>query len=408
MGFRFECGEESFFGQTEGWVKCFHQREPNPVFQLDWALFDNGKYFIQMVEVDREWRRQGVATQMYRELFRDRKISQHDLISTPKTQDGMAFRQNMRLALAPAEEYQKAKTMTKTSSKKKPHLKKGWTDAPEIELSDSQLDKIFQSGKPKSKSKKKASSVHVAQAYMNREAALSEWFQWMAQPVQSILKHHREFVLGPVHDLIDTVIKSIAPTLVKELAEAEVEQDLRDFERGAAAGKADRASGKPASPSRNDTEEFQEGYVFGYENGRAEIPSSMRRSLIEESLKEFKSEVTIQVMTTLLKKVWHAVNPVNTVKALIAAVKKHGWKLGVGMALFEIFEHFVLPSILTYLFDDPRLLAMATLPIGEVIYAIVLRVIGRAPKELNKVTEDGHLDWYEQEFGPVRLACLQT
>jgi hypothetical protein len=47
---------------------------------------------------------------------------------------------------------------------------------------------------------------------------------------------------------------------------------------------------------------------------------------------------------------------------------------------------------------------LGTLPIGEIVYAVIIRVLGRAPKELDKLDIDGHLDWYEAKFGPARLA----
>jgi hypothetical protein len=52
-------------------------------------------------------------------------------------------------------------------------------------------------------------------------------------------------------------------------------------------------------------------------------------------------------------------------------------------------------------------MGLATLPIGEIIYAIIFRILGRTPKELDKPSEAGHVDWYEEHFGPVKIACLR-
>jgi hypothetical protein len=249
-------------------------------------------------------------------------------------------------------------------------------------------------------------ACRVAAMHMRREAAFSEWLQWMAQPFSKILELHREFVYGPVKELVDEVVRNLAPKLVKELAELEVDSDVEEFSRGAVIGKSDRDRGRPASPPSRVSEETIEGYQWGYDNAMAEVPPPVRRRVVEEALTEFKQKFSTQVIVTLLKKIWHAIDPRNTMKAIVAAVKKHGWKLGMGIALFEIFEHFVLPSLLTYITGDPKMLSLATLPIGELIYAVVLRVLGRAPKELDKATPDGHLDWYEAQFGPVKIAAL--
>ena len=72
--------------------------------------------------------------------------------------------------------------------------------------------------------------------------------------------------------------------------------------------------------------------------------------------------------------------------------------------MFELFEHAVLPSVVIALTGDPKWAFLETLPIGEIIYAVAFRVLGRAPKELDTLEEDGHLDWYEDEYGDVRLA----
>lgn len=248
--------------------------------------------------------------------------------------------------------------------------------------------------------------VRVAAAHMRREAALGEWLQWMAQPLRKIIELHREFVYGPVKELVDDAIRAIAPKLVKELAEREVDSDVEEFAQGAALGKRDRERGAPPRPPAGITEETVEGYQWGYANASDALPPPVRRKVVEEALAEFRQRFSVQVVATMLKKIWHAVNPKHTIQAIVRAVKKHGWKLGIGFALFEIFEHFVLPAILAAVTGDPKMLGLATLPLGEVIYAVVFRVLGRAPKQLDKPEPEGHLDWYEAQFGPVKIAAL--
>jgi hypothetical protein len=256
----------------------------------------------------------------------------------------------------------------------------------------------------------------VARAYMTglvheqmrREAAVKDWMNWMAQPFRKIVDLHKEFVYGPVEELVNHIFRKLAPDLVKAIAGKEVDERVQAFTRGATLGKFDFNSGRPErAPTADAT--VKAGYEWGYSNPdemRGEdLPRNITKNIVEDALHEFREKLSTNVMRQALSKAWHALNPVNTVKAVIAAIKKHGWKLGVALALFEIFEHFLLPSIISYFTGDPKYLALATMPIGEVIYAVVLPLLGRAPKELQQADPDGHLDWYEQHFGPVKIAA---
>lgn len=250
-------------------------------------------------------------------------------------------------------------------------------------------------------------NVRVARRYLQREASLGEWLHWMVQPFGSIVEYAREFVLGPVKKLIDDAIRRIAPKLLKTIAEQEVDADVNEFVEGAQRGQADRSRGRsPLVDEENDDDEDPEdqGYLFGYENNTAEIPPRVRKQVVETALGEFRRRVSLKFLIALLRKVWHAVNPVTTAKAIAAAVKKYGWKIGVAAALFELFEHFVLPTILTYITGNPSMMTMAALPLGEFIYPVVLRALGRAPEKLDHPSAEGHLDWYETTYEPVRLA----
>lgn len=251
-------------------------------------------------------------------------------------------------------------------------------------------------------------AARVASRHLQRQAGVTDWLKWIVQPFAVLIKHHREFVYGPVDDAFDAVLKELAPKLVRALAEKEVDADVDEFLRGAIAGRD--SNPMPSSES----EDFRAGYVWGANNKddkdlqNGDLPDYMERQVVQSAVDTFRKRITETVLKEALKKAWHAINPMTTFKAIKEAVKKHGWKLGVGFALFELFEHFVLPAVLSALFDDPRLLSLATLPIGEVIYAVVFRILGKVPAEVNKAEEDGHLDWYEQQFGPIRLAALPS
>jgi hypothetical protein len=249
-------------------------------------------------------------------------------------------------------------------------------------------------------------------AAMEIEAGIGDWLKWMAQPFKVIWKHHKEFVSGPIDDAMDNIIRDLAPLFVKKLGEAEVDADVDEFLAGAQAGKwiADRDGFKATGEGqyRDETEDFLEGYDWGFDNaadwGGKKLPSGVMSTVVKDAITEFRGRVTEQVIAKVLKNAWSVVSPAHTLKAIMAAVKKHGWKLGVGFALFEIFEHALLPSLMIWATGDPSWAVLGTLPIGEVIYAIIIRILGRAPKELADGDPDGHLDWYEAQYGEVRLA----
>jgi hypothetical protein len=74
---------------------------PNLGGVLFWGSYPHEgkiKYYIDLVEVRPELRRTGVATTLYKYLFRKEGISKRDLESSMKTPEGISFRQRARLA----------------------------------------------------------------------------------------------------------------------------------------------------------------------------------------------------------------------------------------------------------------------------------------------------------------------
>jgi len=242
----------------------------------------------------------------------------------------------------------------------------------------------------------------------NKDAGVKEWTDWMAQPLKTIIKHHKDLVYGPVDDLMDEVIRKIAPQIVKAVVSQEIEEDVEEFIDGAREGRFESLDDQFADPLSGQSEDYEAGYQWGFDNAQTwdgkKLPSSIESKVVRDQITEFHGRVTEEVFINLMEKAWHALSPLHTLKAMIKAIKKHGWKLGIGFALFEIVEHALLPTVMIKLTGDPEWAILGTLPIGEVVYAIALRMLGRADKGLDKMTEEGHLDWYEAKYGPVRLA----
>jgi hypothetical protein len=253
------------------------------------------------------------------------------------------------------------------------------------------------------------SPVRVAALYIN--AGPSEWLQWIVQPAEVIWKHHKEFVSGPVDDAMDVIIKELAPQLVKAIGEQEVDADVDEFLEGAVRGKWDHDQGNFSDVPRSETEDFQEGYAWGFANPSLVnpsrgLPTAVKRQVVQEAVRDFRQRVTEEVIKKALASAWDALSPVTTFKSIVAAVKRHGWKLGVVIALVEIVETFVIPSVLISVTGDPEWAIVGTLPLSEILYAVIFRILGRVPSEVDAADPDGHLDWYEAKYGPVRIACL--
>jgi hypothetical protein len=245
----------------------------------------------------------------------------------------------------------------------------------------------------------------------DKNAGIKEWMKWMAQPIPIILQEHKDLIYGPVDDLMDEVLRQIAPQIVKAIGEREIDEDVEEFLGGAQEGRFDALSGYLADPDHTAPDDEQAGYDWGFAHaqdwGGKKLPSAVERKVVQEQIREFQGRVTEEVVIDLMEKAWHALSPAHTIKAMIKAIKKHGWKLGIGFVLFEIVEHALLPVAMIKLTGNPNWAVLGTLPIGEIIYAIALRVLGKADKKLDKLDEGGHLDWYEAKYGPVRLASRQ-
>ena len=80
------------------------KRYETPLGRLDWQSWKEWvgdeqveRYRIKMVEVRPELRRRGIATRLYRELFKREGIKASDLVHAMVTPEGEAFRRGARL-----------------------------------------------------------------------------------------------------------------------------------------------------------------------------------------------------------------------------------------------------------------------------------------------------------------------
>lgn len=256
-------------------------------------------------------------------------------------------------------------------------------------------------------SRRREALIHRV-AHRHLEAGAKEWLQWIVQPVDVLRRNAKAFISGPIDDAMDTVLQEIAPQLVEKVAEHEIDSDIDEFMEGAVKGRWDADKGYLADPD-GPTDDWNEGYEWGYahpDQDPSRMSPRMKRRLVEEAVGTLRGQVTERVVLNSLRTAWNAVNPMTTFRAILQAVKKYGWKVGLVIGLIETVETFVLPAALIAITGDPKMSVAGMLPLSEILYAVVFRFLGRVPGEVDELDADGHLDWYQEKFGPVRLAML--
>ena len=249
-------------------------------------------------------------------------------------------------------------------------------------------------------------AIRVAAEYQ-KQAAIREWLAWMALPMDSLRKKYRSLIFGPVDDLMDEIIRDIAPQIVKGIGEEEIDEDVEEFVDGAREGRFEAMQGLLADPERGQSDDYYAGYEWGFAQAGdwdgKKLPASLKRQVIQEQIEEFRSEVTEQVVIKALESAWSAVNPKEVFKTVMRAVKQHGWKIGMVYAIGEVIENLVIPAALTVILSTPVPPgSLAWLPLNDVVFAVVVKKMGSS-NPLDNFDEDGHLDWYEAKYGPVRL-----
>lgn len=94
-------GDALYRGQWDGWIVAY-DKTGRQLGRLDWQSWgqpgaDKPSFLIKLIEVLPEYRRRGVATALYRELFRQEGITERDLAPATQSPEGTAFRRGARL-----------------------------------------------------------------------------------------------------------------------------------------------------------------------------------------------------------------------------------------------------------------------------------------------------------------------
>ena len=245
----------------------------------------------------------------------------------------------------------------------------------------------------------------------HRHAGSREWLQWVVQPLSVLTKKYKGLVFGPLDDLTDEVFRDLAPEMVKAIGEQEIDEDVGEFIDGAREGRFEALDGLYRDPEPNQSEDYYSGYGWGFDHAREwggkNLPAQVKREVVKNQIKEFREEVTEQVAIAAMESTWSAINPREIFQTVMRAVKQHGWKIGVLYAVGELIENIVLPAALSKITGVPVPPgSLAWLPLNDVVFAAVVKRLGRAGEV--EFDPKGHLDWYEDTYGPVRLASVSV
>lgn len=252
-----------------------------------------------------------------------------------------------------------------------------------------------------------------------REAGIKDlWRTWVSRPISSLIKRAPEFLEGPMDDVVDDIFRDIAPIISEEVQKQNLQIKLEDFEEGAFAGALDSIEGeipsvrgKSYAPRFNcpkDCEWYDQGYLLGYSSpsivGKSGLTDNkIKTQVIEGIYTQEEDDLAENVIFDKLWGIWETINPVNLVKMTIEMVKQHGWKIGIGIALVQAIETFVIPAIVGALGFGPGAIAISSqLPITEIVLPIVAAKLGIEVGDPPVITDDVD-EWLEDNPG-VKLS----
>jgi len=255
---------------------------------------------------------------------------------------------------------------------------------------------------------------HAVEGTLKSESLLREY-------IEDILLEEAEVsaLSRDVDDILDDAIRDAAPEIVRDIREREVDEDIDEFIDGALHGSwdtrelsyadvpnvGDNAEVRDEGDSIEVTEMYRLGYQWGWDNpGKIDsaenVPSGIRREMVEYALENFKSRVTEEFVinameqgTAYVKKQMGDVHDI-----LKKAKEKFGWKVAPAIVSIEVVEHAVLPTVLGAI--HPIFYGLAAIPTVEILVASALAIAkARMPSVAKVELPPGHLDWYESEYG---------
>ena len=257
----------------------------------------------------------------------------------------------------------------------------------------------------------------VATMYLCKEAGIYDyWETFVKRPIQTLVKRAPELKDGPMDDVMDDVFRDIAPLISETVQKEMIQTKLEEFEAGAFSGAKDSIDGRhplkgkdffPRYDCPKDCDWHRQGYLRGYKSpgiisAKGLTDKKLKRVVINAIRKQEQDDLAENVVFSKLYGFWEAINPVNLVKMTIKMIKKYGWKIGVGIALVQAIETFVIPAVATGLGAPPPVAAaLSQLPITEVVLPIAAKSLGIEVGDPPVITDD--VDEFLAEYPGIKL-----
>ena len=215
-----------------------------------------------------------------------------------------------------------------------------------------------------------------------------------------------------IDDVVDDIIREAAPEIVKAIKEQEVDEDVNEFYEGAIDAVDDLESymdyrfphEEQYEEPPTDSELYRAGYAYGEANfdkiraGAQDIVDPQtRRDQIIQAINVFEERITEEAIINALEETYaYGKEQMGDIHNLIKLMqKKYGWKGYAAFVAIEVFEHAILPAVLSTI--NPAFGIIAVVPTVEILAAAGLAYYKKYVKEPEpeKPHVPGHLDWYE-------------
>jgi len=206
----------------------------------------------------------------------------------------------------------------------------------------------------------------------------------------------------PLDDIFEIAIKHLAPEITKKVREAQIELHVEEFKAGFEARETELALGGGYAEFVLDddhSDDWIAGYKYREEKGGV-WTSDLQKEVVEIGLREWSDLIEVSVVKTTLIDIFQAVNPIELLKSIWKSVKKYGIKVAIPIVIMEILITTV-PLWATKLVGPKAALIMSQIPVTELLTPAYLKWLGSGSADEDV---DGYLDWYEKEFGSVKLA----
>lgn len=221
----------------------------------------------------------------------------------------------------------------------------------------------------------------------------------------------------------DEIIRKAAPELIAQIRDREVDEDVDEFYEGAIDAVDDMESmldyRHPFEEKHEEPPTDSDLYRAGYEYGKANfekisqgiqdiVDPATRIEQIKSAIKYFESRITKEAIIDALEKIYEfGKEQILDVRDLIKlAKKKYGWKAAAVAITIEIFEHFIIPGVLSTI--NPAFVVLAGIPTVEILTAIGLTIYKKYYKKepqkgpkypwaVDQDAEPSHLEWFESQ-----------